>query len=170
MTFAVGSIGSAGHLATELLKKSAGVDYIVVPYKGTAPAFPDLIGGQIAGFIDPILGSLQYHKNGMLRVVAVTSDKRTPNLPDVATVAETVPGYAVNNWYGFFLPANTARPIVDRLSTEINRILKLPDIISLHNAGGVIPMGTTPEDFAKFIDAESQKWAKVIKEAGIRVE
>ena len=76
MTFAVGSIGSAGHLSTELLKRAGGIDYLVVPYKGTAPAFQDLIGGQIDGFIDPILGSLQYHKSGMLRVVAVTSKNR----------------------------------------------------------------------------------------------
>src|SRR3954470_8456825 len=93
MTFAVGSIGSAGHLSPELLRRSASIDYLVVPYKGTAPAFQDLIGGQIAGFIDPILGSLQYHKSGMLRVVAVTSATRVPALPDVPTVAETIPGY-----------------------------------------------------------------------------
>ena len=86
MTFAVGSIGSAGHLSTELLKRAGDISYTVVPYKGTAPAFQDLIGGQIDGFIDPILGSLQFHKNGLLRVVAVTSAKRTPNLPDVPTV------------------------------------------------------------------------------------
>ncbi|WP_181955808.1 Bug family tripartite tricarboxylate transporter substrate binding protein, partial [Raoultella terrigena] len=93
MTFAVGSIGSAGHLSTELLKRAGRIDYLIVPYKGTAPAFQDLIGGQIDGFIDPILGSLQYHKSGMLRVVAVTSAQRVPSLPDVPTVAETIPGY-----------------------------------------------------------------------------
>ena len=86
-TFAVGSIGSAGHLATELLKRSAGMSYTVIPYKGTAPAFQDLLGGRIDGFIDPILGSLAYHKAGQLRVIAVTSATRTPNLPDVPTVA-----------------------------------------------------------------------------------
>jgi tripartite-type tricarboxylate transporter receptor subunit TctC len=108
LTFAVGSIGSAGHLATELLKRAAGVEYTVIPYKGTAPAFQDLIGGQIAGFIDPILGSLQYHRSGMLRVIAVTADKRTPNLPDVPTVAETLPGYEFYSWYGLWAPAKAA--------------------------------------------------------------
>src|SRR6476469_6317970 len=92
MTFAVGSIGSAGHMATELLKRAGGLNYLIVPYKGTAPAFQDLIGGQIDGFIDPILGSLQYHKSGMLRVIAVTSAQRAASLPDVPTVGETIPG------------------------------------------------------------------------------
>ena len=108
-TFATGSIGSAGHLATELLNRSGNMKYTVVPYKGTAPAFQVLIGGQIAGFIDPILGSLQYHKNGMLRVIAVTSSTRTPNLPDVPTVAETLPGYEFFSWYGLWAPSQIAR-------------------------------------------------------------
>src|SRR3954469_7457241 len=111
MTFAVGSVGSGGHLATELLKKASGIEYTVVPYKGTAPAFQDLIGGQIDGFIDPILGSLQYHKGGLLRVVAVTSEKRAPNLPDVPTVAETIPGYEFYSWYGLWAPARTPADI-----------------------------------------------------------
>ncbi|HVL45092.1 MAG TPA: tripartite tricarboxylate transporter substrate binding protein, partial [Acidovorax sp.] len=102
MTFAVGSIGSAGHLSTELLKRAGNLDYLIVPYKGTAPAFQDLIGGQIDGFIDPILGSLQYHKSGMLRVVAVTSAQRAASLPDVPTVAETIPGYEFYSWYGLW--------------------------------------------------------------------
>ncbi len=81
-----------------------------------------------------------------------------------------MPGYGVNNWYGFFVPAKTPRHIVDRLNAEINTILKMPDIVSLHNAGGIIPVGSTPEGFAQFIAAETDKWAKVIKEAGIKIE
>jgi tripartite-type tricarboxylate transporter receptor subunit TctC len=105
MTFAVGSIGSAGHLSTELLKRSGNIDYTVVPYKGTAPAFQDLIGGQIDGFIDPILGSLQYHKSGLLRVVAVTSSTRAPNLPDVPTWRKRSRAIEFYSWYGLWGPA-----------------------------------------------------------------
>ena len=122
-TFAVGSIGSAGHLATELLKRAGGIEYTVVPYKGTAPAFQDLLGGRIDGFIDPILGSLQYHKAGQLRVVAVTSATRTPNLPDVPTVAETIPGFEFYSWYGLWGPAKLPEDIRARLNAEVNKAL-----------------------------------------------
>ncbi len=123
MTFAVGSIGSAGHLSTELLKRAGGLDYLIVPYKGTAPAFQDLIGGQIDGFIDPILGSLQYHKSGMLRVVAVTSAARATSLPNVPTVAESIPGYEFYSWYGLWGPAKLPPAITQRLNAEVNKAL-----------------------------------------------
>ncbi|MET0351562.1 MAG: tripartite tricarboxylate transporter substrate binding protein, partial [Rhizobacter sp.] len=123
MTFAVGSIGSAGHLSTELLKRAGGIDYMIVPYKGTAPAFQDLIGGQIDGFIDPILGSLQFHRSGQLRVIAVTGDKRAPNLPEVPTVAETVPGYEFYSWYGLWGPARLPADVTQKLNAEVNKAL-----------------------------------------------
>ena len=127
-TFAVGSIGSAGHLATELLKRAGGIAYTVVPYKGTAPAFQDLLGGRIDGFIDPILGSIAYHKAGQLRVVAVTSATRTPNLPDVPTVAETIPGFEAYSWYGVWGPANLPADIRAKLNAEVNKALASPEI------------------------------------------
>jgi len=169
MTFAVGSIGSAGHLATELLKRSAGIDYLVVPYKGTAPAFQDLIGGQIAGFIDPILGSLQYHRSGMLRVVAVTSDKRTPNLPEVPTVAETVPGYEFYSWYGLWAPAKTPADIVQRLNAETNKAIAA-ELREKFGAQGLQFQPGSAEDFAKFQEADMAKAQKIITEGQIRVE
>ena len=135
-TFAVGSIGSAGHLATELLKRAGGIDYTVVPYKGTAPAFQDLLGGRIDGFIDPILGSLAYHKAGQLRVVAVTSGTRTPNLPDVPTVAETIPGYEFYSWYGLWGPAKLPDDIRARLNAEVNKALASPDTARQVHAAG----------------------------------
>lgn len=169
MTFAVGSIGSAGHLATELLKRSAGIDYTVIPYKGTAPAFQDLIGGQIAGFIDPILGSLQYHRSGMLRVVAVTSDKRTPNLPEVPTVAETLPGYEFYSWYGLWAPAKTPADIVQRLNAETNKAIAA-EIREKFSAQGLVFQAGSSEDFAKFQEADMAKAQKIITEGNIRVE
>ncbi len=169
MTFAVGSIGSAGHLSTELLKRAGGIDYTVVPYKGTAPAFQDLIGGQIDGFIDPILGSLQYHKSGMLRVVAVTGDKRAPNLPDVPTVSETIPGYEFYSWYGLWAPAKLPAEITQRLNDETNKALAT-DMRDKLIAQGLVLTPGSPEDFAKFQNADMARSQKVITEGNIRVE
>ncbi len=168
MTFAVGSLGSAGHLSTELLKRAGGLDYLIVPYKGTAPAFQDLIGGQIDGFIDPILGSLQYHKGGMLRVVAVTSAQRVPSLPDVPTVAETIPGYAFYSWYGLWAPAKTPPALVQRLNAEVNKALaemgpKLKEQGLLSTPGSV-------EDFAQFQRSEIERAQKIVSEGNIRAE
>jgi tripartite-type tricarboxylate transporter receptor subunit TctC len=169
MTFAVGSVGSAGHMATELLKKSAGIEYTVVPYKGTAPAFQDLIGGQIAGFIDPILGSLQYHKGGMLRVVAVTSAQRAPSLPDVPTVGETIPGYEFYSWYGLWGPAKLSPDIIKRLNAEVNKALAGDMRDRLVQQGLVITPGSV-DDFVKFQHADMARSQKIITEGHIRVE
>lgn len=168
MTFAVGSLGSAGHLSTELLKRAGGLDYLIVPYKGTAPAFQDLIGGQIDGFIDPILGSLQYHKGGMLRVVAVTSAERVPSLPDVPTVAETIPGYAFYSWYGLWAPAKTAPALVQRLNAEVNKALV--DMAPKLKEQGLLPTPGSAEDFVKFQRSEIERAQKIVSEGGIRAD
>ena len=168
-TFATGSIGSAGHLATELLKRSANIQYTIVPYKGTAPAFQDLIGGQIAGFIDPILGSLQYHKNGMLRVIAVTSSTRTPNLPDVPTVAETLPGYEFYSWYGLWAPIKLPEDVKLKLNAEVNKALATDMNEKLTQQGLVLSPGSVA-DFVKFQRDDMSKSQKIITEGNIRVE
>jgi tripartite-type tricarboxylate transporter receptor subunit TctC len=169
MTFAVGSIGSAGHLSTELLKRSGGMDYMVVPYKGTAPAFQDLIGGQIDGFIDPILGSLQYHKNGLLRVIAVTSAQRVPSLPDVPTVAESIPGYEYYSWYGVWAPVKVADDIKARLNTEVNKALATDLRDKLTQQGLLVSTGSM-DDFVKFQASDMARAQKIITEGNIRVE
>lgn len=169
MTFAVGSVGSAGHLSTELLKRAGQLDYLIVPYKGTAPAFQDLIGGQIDGFIDPILGSLQYHRSGMLRVVAVTSAQRAANLPDVPTVAETIPGYEFYSWYGLWAPARTAPEIVQRLNAEVNKALEGGMKEKLQEQGLLVAPGST-EDFARFQRSDMERAQKIVTEGGIRVQ
>lgn len=169
MTFAVGSVGSAGHMATELLKKSAGIDYTVVPYKGTAPAFQDLIGGQIAGFIDPILGSLQYHKSGMLKVIAVTSSSRAGSLPDVPTVAETIPGYEFYSWYGLWAPAKVSPDIVKKLNAEVNKALG-GDMKERFVSQGLLITPGSVDDFVKFQQADMARSQKIITEGHIRVE
>jgi len=169
MTFAVGSIGSAGHLSTELLKRAGNLDYLIVPYKGTAPAFQDLIGGQIDGFIDPILGSLQYHKSGMLRVVAVTSATRAPNLPDVPTVGETIPGYEFYSWYGLWGPAKLPMDITQRLNAEVNKALASDMHEKLAQQGLLLTPGSV-DDFVKFQAADMARAQKIITEGNIRVE
>jgi len=169
MTFAVGSIGSAGHLATELLKRAGGIEYTVVPYKGTAPAFQDLLGGRIDGFIDPILGSLQYHKAGQLRVVAVTSAARTPNLPDVPTVAETIPGFEFYSWYGLWGPAKLPEDIRVRLNAEVNKALA-SDMREKFTAQGLMLTPGTIDDFVRFQRDDMARSQKIITDGNIRVE
>ncbi|RSZ29161.1 tripartite tricarboxylate transporter substrate binding protein [Variovorax beijingensis] len=169
MTFAVGSIGSAGHLSTELLKRAGGLDYLIVPYKGTAPAFQDLIGGQIDGFIDPILGSLQYHKSGMLRVVAVTSAQRATSLPNVPTVGESIPGYEFYSWYGLWGPARLPAAITQRLNAEVNKALGT-DMRETLNAQGLLLTPGSVDDFAKFQQADMERSKKIIVAGNIRVE
>ena len=169
MSFAVGSIGSAGHLSTELLKRSDNLNFMIVPYKGTAPAFQDLIGGQIAGFIDPILGSLQYHKTGMLRVVAVTSSARTPNLPDVPTVAETIPGYEFLSWYGLWGPAKLPADITAKLNAEVNKALSGEMRDKLTPQGLLVTPGSV-DDFVKFQRDDMARTQKLITDGNIRVE
>ena len=168
MTFAVGSIGSAGHLSTELLKRARNLDYLNVPYKGTAPAFQDLIGGQIDGFIDPILGSLQYHKSGMLRVVAVTSAQRAASLPDVPTVGETIPGYEFYSWYGLWGPAKLPADITQRLNTEVNKALA--EMTPKLKEQGLLTTPGSVEDFAKVQRSDMERSQKIVTEGNIRVE
>lgn len=169
LSFAVGSIGSAGHLATELLKKNGGLDYTVIPYKGTSPALQDLVGGRIDGFIDPILGSLQYHKNGLLRVVAVTSTQRATNLPDVPTVAETLPGYEFYSWYGLWAPVKVPSEIKDILNEQVNKALasELKDTLAQQ---GLLVSGGTIDDFRKFQSEDMAQSKKIIQDGNIRID
>jgi tripartite-type tricarboxylate transporter receptor subunit TctC len=170
MTFAVGSIGSAGHLSTELLKRAGGgLDYLIVPYKGTAPAFQDLIGGQIDGFVDPILGSLQYHKSGMVRVIAVTSSARAASLPNVPTVAETIPGYEFYSWYGLWGPAKLPAAVTQRLNAEVNKALG-GDMRETLNQQGLLLTPGSVEDFARFQQSDMARSQKIISEGHIHVE
>ncbi|MGO4154154.1 Bug family tripartite tricarboxylate transporter substrate binding protein [Cupriavidus sp. YAF13] len=169
MSFAIGSQASAGHLSTELLKRAGKIDYLVVPYKGSAPAYQDLIGGAIDGFIDPVLGALSYHKSGMVRVVAVTSKDRLPSMPDVPTVGETVPGYEFYSWYGLWGPAKLPADVTRRLNAEVNKALASDLRGRLAEQGYLLSPGT-PEDFARFEKEDMERSAKIVAEARIRAE
>lgn len=169
LSFAIGSTGSAGHLSTELLRRASGIEYLIVPYKGSAPAYQDLIGGQIDGFIDPILGSASYAKAGQLRVVAVTSKTRVSNLPDVPTVAETVPGYEFYSWYGVWGPANLPKDVAQRLNAEINKALATDMRDKLTQQGLLLTPGSIDE-FVAFEKEDAARAAKIIAEGKIRAE
>ena len=169
LTFAIGSTGSAGNLATELLRKASGIEYVIVPYKGTAPAFQDLIGGQISGFIDPLLGAMNFHKGGKLRIIAVTSKARVPTLPDVPTVAETVPGYEFYSWYGLWAPAKLPADVTAKLNAEVNKALAT-DMRAKLVEQGLIVNGGSIEEFAKFQREDMAKSQKIITEGHIRAE
>ena len=169
MTFAIGSSGSAGHLSTELLRRASGIEYVIVPYKGSAPAYQDLIGGQIDGFIDPILGSSSYAKAGSLKIVGVTSKARVPTLPDVPTVGETVPGYSFYSWYGLWGPAKMPADVVAKLNAEVNKALS-SDMREKLVSQGLIVSGGSVDDFVKFQREDMAKSQKIITEGKIRAE
>jgi len=169
LSFAIGSTGAAGHLATELLSRSTGMDLQIVPYKGTAPAFQDLIGGQISGFIDPILGSFNFYKAGRLKVIGVTSSTRVSTLPEVPTVAESVPGFEFYSWYGLWAPAKLPVDIGQRLNAEVNKALA-GDMREKLLQQGLIVGGGSMEDFAKFQRDDMAKAAKIVAEVGLRAE
>jgi tripartite-type tricarboxylate transporter receptor subunit TctC len=169
MTFAIGSTGSAGHLSTELLRRASGIDYLIVPYKGSTPAYQDLLGGQIDAFIDPILGSVSYAKAGQLKVIAVTSKTRLPSMPDVPAVAETVPGFEFYSWYGLWGPANLPADIARRLNAEVNKALAGEMRTKLEQQGLLVTPGSI-DDFVSFQREDMAKSSKIITEGKIRAE
>ena len=171
MNYANSGSGTTAHLASELLKRMAGVDIVNVPYKGGGPAVIDLIAGHVQIFFATIPAALQQVKAGKLRALAVSSSKRVPELPDMPTVAESgLPGFEVVGWFGLFVPAGTPQPVIGKLNGEINRILNAPESRQRLSGHGLIPGGGTPGDLGKFLQAEIAKWSKLIKETGIRAE
>jgi tripartite-type tricarboxylate transporter receptor subunit TctC len=169
LSFAIGSVASAGHLATELLKRGGGGDYLIVGYKGSTPAYQDLIGGQIAGFVDPVLGAVNHHKSGNLRILAVTSSTRLPTLPDVPTVAETLPGFEFTSWYGLWGPAKLPPEIAQRLNAEVNKALT-GELRERLTSQGILLGGGSMAEFGKFQQDYITQMSKLIADAKIRVE
>ena len=169
LAFAVGSIGSAGHLATEELKRVGGLQLLIVPYKGSTPAYQDLIGGQIDGFVDPVLGALPYHKGKRIKVLAVTSKDRLATLPDVPTVGETIKGFEFYTWYGLWGPANMPKDIVAKLNAEVNRALAGPLRDKLIEQGYLLSPGS-PQDFARFQGEDMARSKQIIGAANLKLE
>lgn len=163
--------GSSGHLAMEYFKQIANVDLVHVPYKGTGPMLADLLGGQTETTFTGVPPLLPHIKQGKLRALAVGSAKRTDALPDVPTVAESgFAGFETSQWYGLLAPARTPKPIVDKLSSEVARALRQPDVVQRLAADSATPVGSTPEEFAAYIRKEQERWGRVVKTANIKAE
>ena len=171
INFASSGSGTSIHLSGELFKTMAGVDITHIPYKGSSPALVDLIGGQVQIMFDNLPSALPQIKAGKLRAIAVTSLKRAPVLPDVPTISESgLPGFEASSWFGVLAPAGTPAPIVARINAEVNKWLQTADARERLLSQGAEAAGGSPEQFANHIRAESEKWAKVVKASGAKVD
>ena len=163
--------GSTGHLTLELLKTRAGIDVVHVPYKGTQPALTDLLGGRLQAMFDGVVTSLPHIKAGKLRPIAVASLTRSPLLPDVPTVTEAgLPGFEAVGLATVMAPAGTPAPVVSKISGDIAAVVRLPEVRDALVAMGLEPVGDTPAEFSRYVQSESAKWGKVIRDAKIAVE
>ncbi len=170
LTYGSAGVGYPSHLAAEMLNSMAGTRMIHVPYRGAGPAMADLMAGQIQLSFPSLPGALPHLKSGRLRALAVTGTRRSSVLPGLATVGETLPGYATETWFGLFMPAGTPGDIIAKMNAEIVRIIGMPDVRDQLSAQGADPIGSSPEEFAAYVKAEIEKWARVIKQAGVRAE
>ena len=171
VNYASSGSGSAGHLAGELFKRVAHIDMVHIPYKGAAPALTDVVAGQAQIYFTSPISATPFVKGGRLRMVAVTSLKRSPSLPDIPTVAESgYPDFDVVSWWGILTPAGVPKEIIAKLHTEIVRVLALPEIKTKFADQGADVASDTPEHFAAYIKTEIAKWAKLIKELGVKSE
>ena len=163
--------GGSGHLAGELLQSMAKIKIVHVPYRGQPPAMNDLIAGQVQSLFGSPLAMVPHIRVGKVRALAITGDKRSKAVLEVPTFAEAgLPGFDAGTWNGFMVPTGTPRAIVERLNSEIVKILRAPNTMERLAADGSIVIGNTPEEYAAFLKAEHAKWSKVVREANIRVE
>jgi tripartite-type tricarboxylate transporter receptor subunit TctC len=170
LTFSSSGIGGTGHLSAQLLKLLADVDLRHIAYKGTGPATMALMSSQVDLSFTDLLAGMKFAKNGQLKAIAVTSAERLPLLPQVPTMAETVPGYVSGVWYGVFVPNKTSPEIVNALNLAITKTLKSPEMINTLGQDGVTPLGGSPESFKKFIVEETERWGSVIRKTHVESE
>ncbi len=170
LNFGVGALGSSVHLAGEAFKMQAGVYIVNIPYRGTAPAVQDLLAGQV-DLMFANIGNVQAHlKAGKLKALGVTSAKRLPAMPEVPAISELLPGYESSAWFGLFGPARLAPEVARRLSDAARTALASPEVRRRIEFEGATPVGNAPQEFAAFVHAEIQRWAKVVKYAGAKPE
>jgi tripartite-type tricarboxylate transporter receptor subunit TctC len=173
LSYSSGGLGTPHHLGMELFKSMTGTDMVHIPYKGSAPAALALVSNEVSVSISAVNSMLPHIKSGKLRALGVAPAKRTPLLPDVPTIAEAanLPGYEIDIWYAVLAPAGTPRPIIDRLNTEINRIMRDPQVVKEKLVSqGLDPIGTTPEHLTEVIKSDVEKYLKIAREANIKPE
>jgi tripartite-type tricarboxylate transporter receptor subunit TctC len=171
INFATSGPGSMSHLVGEMFKKQAGIDIVQVPYKGGVLAVQDVLAGQVQTIFSDALPVMQHIRAGKLRPLGVTSKERSPLTPDIPTMAEQgFPELVALNWWGVLVPAGTPKPVIDKLNADLVKVLAMPDVKEKFAALGVEPMSSTPDQFGQWIQAETARYAKLIKEAGIRAE
>ena len=171
LSYASGGVGTASHLAGELFKSMTKVDMVHIPYKGNAPAIADVIGGQVQLTFATLPTVIPHVRAGKLRGVAVIGGSRSAAAPQLPTIAESgVPGFAVNNWIGLFAPAGTPPEIIRKVNAEVMRIMRLPEVARRMEVEGERFTLNTPEEFAQFIRADTERWSKVVREAGIKAD
>lgn len=169
-SYASSGIGTSIHMAAELLKMMTGTDMAHVPYKSSSEVMTALIAGEVQLAFDNLSSVVQHVQDGRIRLIAVTSKERSFLKPDVPTIAETLPGFEATSWTGFYAPAATPRAIVELLSRETQKAVSQPDVKERLRAMGATPVGNTPDEFAAFMQAETRKWADVVKASGAKVE
>ncbi len=168
VTYASSGIGTSVHLSGEIFQRLAGVTMQHVPYRGAAPAVQDILAGQVDVIFDNITSTLPQVRAGALKGLGITTAKRSVHAPDLQPIAEIVPGFDVTSWFGFFLPKNTPRAIVDRLQADTRRALAEEGTKTRLAALGGEAVGSTPEELRAFLQSETEKWGKLIREAGIK--
>ncbi|OVZ57491.1 MFS transporter [Pigmentiphaga sp. NML080357] len=170
LSYATPGVGTGTHLAGELLAHMAGIELVHVPYKGSSPAQQDVIGGRVPLLFDVMFSAMPYVEDKRLKLIALASPKRAASQPDVPLIAETVPGFSAMSTIGIIEPAGVPAELRRRVGADIARIVKAPDLSARMGQLGMEPVGSTPEQYAALIDAEIDKWAKVVKTAGIKIE
>ncbi len=166
-TFASGGNGTSAHLTGEYLKMVAGIDMLHVPYKGATPAVTDVIAGQVTLFCGNLPPAIPHIKSGTLRALGVTTQQRSPELPDVPTIAETYPGFESVAWFGYYAPKGTPPEIVQKFYTELSTVMQMPDVREKLLAQGTEPVGAPPAAFRAFMEGEIAKWTKVARAAKV---
>ncbi len=170
LSFGSPGIGTSVHMSGEFFKSMTGTSMTHVPYKGRQFFLPDLLGGSIQLVFDNMPSALPMAKEGKIRAIAQTTAKRSPAAPDVPTVAESLPGFEATTWFAMFAPANTPKPIIDKLNAEVVRVFKLPEVTERLKTLGLDPVLSTPDELGKYQASEIVKWTKVVKESGAKAE
>lgn len=167
---AAAGIGSAPHMAGVLFAQKTGVEWGYIPYKGGAQAMTDLIGGQVDATTNGMVATYPHVKSGKIRLLAVTSEKRLPQLPEVPAVSEIIPGFVTGSWQGILAPAGTPEPVVNKLHAEVTKILQMDDVKEKLEQLGAEPLEMSPSEFQSWMQTKVSEWAAVVKEAGIKIE